>query len=100
MAVGKNLLSIFFSFTLVMGLLPCSAFADPSDSSSNSTELSSDALNSNESEFADGGVASKPDPTDPESETDFNGYASGGEDVGFGVGDEFANEQELSAPRL
>ena len=98
MAVGKNLLSIFFSFTLVMGLLPCSAFADPSDSSSNSTELSSDALNSNESEFADGGVASKPDPTDPESETDFNGYASGGEDVGFGVGDEFANEQELSAP--
>ena len=81
-----------------MGLLPCSAFADPSDSSSNSTELSSDALNSNESEFADGGVASKPDPTDPESETDFNGYASGGEDVGFGVGDEFANEQELSAP--
>ena len=98
MAVGKNLLSIFFSFTLVMGLLPCSAFADPSDSSSNSTELSSDALNSNESEFADGGVASKPDPTDSESETDFNGYASGGEDVGFGVGDEFANEQELSAP--
>ena len=98
MAVGKNLLSIFFSFTLVMGLLPCSAFADPSDSSSNSTELSSDASNSNESEFADGGVASKPDPTDPESETDFNGYASGGEDVGFGVGDEFANEQELSAP--
>ena len=81
-----------------MGLLPCSAFADPSDSSSNSTELSSDALNSNESEFADGGVASKPDPTDPESKTDFNGYASGGEDVGFGVGDEFANEQELSAP--
>lgn len=98
MAVGKKLLSIFFSFTLVMGLLPCSAFADPSDSSSNSTELSSDALNSNESEFADGGVASKPDPTDSESETDFNGYASGGEDVGFGVGDEFANEQELSAP--
>ena len=98
MAVGKKLLSIFFSFTLVMGLLPCSAFADPSDSSSNSTELSSDASNSNESEFADGGVASKPDPTDPESETDFNGYASGGEDVGFGVGDEFANEQELSAP--
>ena len=98
MAVGKKLLSAFFSFTLVMGLLPCSAFADPSDSSSNSTELSSDALNSNESEFADGGVASKPDPTDSESETDFNGYASGGEDVGFGVGDEFANEQELSAP--
>lgn len=98
MAVGKKLLSVFFSFILVMGLLPCSAFADPSDSSSNSTEPSSDALNSNESEFVDGGVASKPDSTDSEGETDSNGYTSGGEDSGFEVDGEFADEQELSAP--
>ena len=98
MAVGKKLLSVFFSFTLVMGLLPCSAFADPLNSSSNSTELSSDALNSDESEFADGGVASKPGPTDSESEIDSNGDAPGGEDAEFGVDGEFANEQELSAP--
>ena len=98
MAVGKKLLSVFFSFTLVMGLLPCSAFADPSDSSSNSTEPSSDASTSNESEFADGGVASKPDPGDSEGGMDSSGSVSGGEDAGFGVDDEFANEQELSAP--
>ena len=98
MAVGKKLLSVFFSFTLVMGLLPYSAFADPSDSSSNSTESSSDASTSNESEFADGGVASKPDPGDSEGGMDSSGSASGGEDAGFGVDDEFANEQELSAP--
>ena len=98
MAVGKKLLSVFFSFTLVMGLLPCSAFADPSDSSSNSTESSSDALTSNESEFADGGVASKPDPSDSKGGMDSSGSVSGGEDAGFGVDDEFANEQEMSAP--
>ena len=97
MAVGKKLLSVFFSFTLVMGLLPYSAFADPSDSSSNSTESSSDASTSNESEFADGGVASKPDPGDSEGGMDSSGSVSGGEDAGFGVDDEFANEQELSA---
>ena len=94
----KKLLSVFFSFTLVMGLLPYSAFADPSDSSSNSTESSSDASTSNESEFADGGVASKPDPGDSEGGMDSSGSVSGGEDAGFGVDDEFANEQELSAP--
>ena len=98
MAVGKKLLSVFFSFTLVMGLLPYSAFADPSDSSSNSTESSSDALTSNESEFADGGVASKPDPNDSEGRMDSSGSVSGGENAEFGVDDEFANEQELSAP--
>ena len=98
MAVGKKLLSVFFSFTLVMGLLPYSAFADSSDSSSNSTESSSDASTSNESEFADVGVASKPDPGDSEGGMDSSGSASGGEDAGFGVDDEFANEQELSAP--
>ena len=98
MAVGKKLLSVFFSFTLVMGLLPYSAFADPSDSSSNSTESSSDASTSNESEFADGGVASKQDPGDSEGGMDSSGSVSGGEDAGFGVDDEFANEQELSAP--
>ena len=98
MAVGKKLLSVFFSFTLVMGLLPCSAFADPSDSSSNSTEPSSDASTSNESEFADGGIASKPDPGDSEGGMDSGGSVSGGEDAEFGVDDEFANEQELSAP--
>ena len=38
MAVGKKLLSAFFSFTLVMGLLPYSAFADSLDSSSDSTK--------------------------------------------------------------
>ena len=98
MAVGKKLLSVFFSFILVMGLLPCSAFADPSNSNSNSTEPSSDASTSSGSEFADGGVASKPDTTDSESETGSNGYASGGEDSGFGVDGEFADERELSAP--
>ena len=98
MAVGKKLLSVFFSFTLVMGLLPYSAFADPSDSSSNSTESSSDASTSNESEFADGGVASKPDPSNSEGGMDSSGSVSGGEDAEFGVGDEFANEQETSAP--
>ena len=98
MAVGKKLLSVFFSFTLAMGLLPYSAFADPSASSSDSTESSSDASTSNESEFADGGVASKPDPGDSEGGMDSSGSVSGGEDAGFGVDDEFANEQELSAP--
>ena len=98
MAVGKKLLSVFFSFTLVMGLLPYSAFADPLDSSSDSTKSSSDASTSTESEFADGGVASKPDPNDSEGRMGSNGSASGGEDAGFGVDDEFANEQELSAP--
>ena len=98
MAVGKKLLSVFFSFTLVMGLLPYSAFADPLDSSSDSTRSSSDASTSNESEFADGGVASKPDPGDSEGGMDSSGSVSGGEDAGFGVDDEFANEQELSAP--
>ena len=98
MAVGKKLLSVFFSFTLVMGLLPYSAFADPLDSSSDSTESSSDASTSNESEFADGGVASKPDPSDSEGGMDSSGSVSGGEDVEFGVGDGFANEQEMSAP--
>ena len=98
MAVGKKLLSAFFSFTLVMGLLPYSAFADPLDSSSNSTESSSDASTSNESEFADGGVASKLDPSDSEGGMDSSGSVSGGEDVEFGVGDEFVNEQEMSAP--
>ncbi len=98
MAVGKKLLSVFFSFTLVMGLLPYSAFADPLNSSSDSTESSSDASTSNESEFADGGVASKPDPSDSRGGIDSNGSVSGGEDAGFGVDDEFANEQELSAP--
>ena len=97
MAIGKKLLSVFFSFTLVMGLLPYSAFADPSDSSSNSTESSSDASTSNESEFADGGVASKPDPNDSEGGMDSNGSVSGGEDPEFGADDEFADEQELSA---
>ena len=98
MAVGKKLLSVFFSFTLVMGLLPCSAFAEPSDSGSNSTESSSDASTSNESEFADGGVASKPDPSNFEGGMDSSGSVSGGEDTGFDVDDEFAEEQELSAP--
>ena len=98
MAVGKKLLSVFFSFTLVMGLLPYSAFADPLDSSSDSTESSSDASTSNESEFADGGVASKPDPSDSEGGMDSNGSVSGGEDPEFGTDDEFADEQELSAP--
>ena len=98
MAVGKKLLSIFFSFTLAMGLLPYSAFADPSASSSDSTESSSDASTSNESEFADGGVASKPDPSNSEGGMDSSGSVSGGEDAEFGVGDEFANEQEMSAP--
>ena len=98
MAVGKKLLSVFFSFTLVMGLLPYSAFADPSDSSSNSTESSSDTSTSNESEFADGGVASKPDPSDSKGGMDSSGSVSGGEDAEFGVDDEFANEQEMSAP--
>ena len=98
MAVGKKLLSVFFSFTLVMGLLPYSAFADPSDSSSNSTESSSDTSTSNESEFADGGVASKPDPSDSKGGIDSSGSVSGGEDAEFGVDDEFANEQEMSAP--
>ena len=98
MAVGKKLLSVFFSFALVMGLLPYSAFADPLDSSSDSTESSSDASTSNESEFADGGVASKPDPSDSRGGIDSNGSVSGGEDPEFGVDDEFADEQELSAP--
>lgn len=98
MAVGKKLLSVFFSFTLVMGLLPYSAFADPSDSSSDSTKSSSDASTSNESEFADGGVASKPDPSDSEGGMDSNGSVSGAEDAGFGVDGDFADEQELSAP--
>lgn len=98
MAVGKKLLSVFFSFTLAMGLLPYSAFADPSASSSDSTESSSDASTSNESEFADGGVASKPDPSNSEGGMDSSGSVSGGEDAEFGVGDEFANEQEMSAP--
>lgn len=98
MAVGKKLLSAFFSFTLVMGLLPYSAFADSLDSSSDSTKSSSDASTSNESEFADGGVASKPDPSDSEGGMDSSGSVSGGEDVEFGVDDEFAEEQELSAP--
>ena len=98
MAVGKKLLSVFFSFTLVMGLLPYSAFADPLDSSSDSTESSSNASTSNESEFADGGVASKPDPSDSEGGMDSNGSVSGGEDPEFGTDDEFADEQELSAP--
>lgn len=98
MAVGKKLLSAFFSFTLVMGLLPYSAFADPLDSSSDSTESSSDASTSNESEFADGGVASKPDPSDSRGGIDSNGSVSGAEDAEFGVDDEFADEQELSAP--
>ena len=98
MAVGKKLLSVFFSFTLVMGLLPYSAFADPLDSSSDSTKSSSDASTSNESEFADGGVASKPDPNDSEDRMGSNGSVSGGEDPEFGTDDEFADEQELSAP--
>lgn len=98
MAVGKKLLSVFFSFTLAMGLLPYSAFADPSASSSDSTESSSDASTSNESEFADGGVASKPDPSNSEGGMDSSGSVSDGEDAEFGVGDEFANEQEMSAP--
>lgn len=98
MAVGKKLLSVFFSFTLAMGLLPYSAFADPSASSSDSTESSSDASTSNESEFADGGVASKPDQSNSEGGMDSSGSVSGGEDAEFGVGDEFANEQEMSAP--
>ena len=97
MAVGKKLLSVFFSFTLVMGLLPYSAFADPSDSSSDSTKSSSDASTSNESEFADGGVTSKPDPSDSEGGMDSNGSVSGAEDAGFGVDGDFADEQELSA---
>ena len=86
------------SFTLVMGLLPYSAFADPLDSSSDSTESSSDVSTSNGSEFADGGVASKPDPNDSEGGMDSNGSVSGGEDPEFGTDDEFADEQELSAP--
>ena len=98
MAVGKKAVSVFFSFTLAMGLLPYSAFADPSASSSDSTESSSDASTSNESEFADGGVASKPDPSNSEGGMDSSGSVSGGEDAEFGVGDEFANEQEMSAP--
>ena len=98
MAVRKKLLSVFFSFTLVMGLLPYSAFADPSDSSSDSTKSSPDASTSNGSEFADGGVASKPDPNDSEGGMDSNGSVSGGEDPEFGTDDEFADEQELSAP--
>ena len=98
MAVGKKLLSVFFSFTLVMGLLPYSAFADPLDSSLDSTESSSDASTSNESEFADGGVASKLDPSDSRGGIDSNGSVSGAEDAEFGVDDEFADEQELSAP--
>lgn len=98
MAVGKKLLSVFFSFTLVMGLLPYSAFADPLDSSSDSTESSSDVSTYNGSEFADGGVASKPDPNDSEGGMDSNGSVSGGEDPEFGTDDEFADEQELSAP--
>ena len=98
MAVGKKLLNVFFSFALVMGLLPYSAFADPSDSNSNSTESSSDASTSDESEFADGGVVSKLDPNDSEGGMDSNGSVSGGEDAEFGVDDEFANEQEMSAP--
>ena len=98
MAVGKKLLSVFFSFTLVMGLLPYSAFADPLDSSSDSTESSSDVSTSNGSEFADGVVASKPDPNDSEGGMDSNGSVSGGEDPEFGTDDEFADEQELSAP--
>lgn len=98
MAVGKKLLSVFFSFTLVMGLLPYSAFADPLDSSSDSTESSSDVSTSNGSEFADGGVASKPDPNDSEGGMDSNGSVSGGEDPEFGTDDEFVDEQELSAP--
>ena len=81
-----------------MGLLPYSAFADPSDSSSDSTKSSSDASTSNESEFADGGVASKPDPSDSEGGMDSNGSVSGAEDAGFGVDGDFADEQELSAP--
>lgn len=81
-----------------MGLLPYSAFADPLDSSSDSTESSSDASTSNESEFADGGVASKPDPSDSEGGMDSNGSVSGAEDAGFGVDGDFADEQELSAP--
>ena len=81
-----------------MGLLPYSAFADPSDSSSNSTESSSDASTSNESEFADGGVASKSDPNDSEGGMDSSVSASGEEDAEFGTDDEFANEQELSVP--
>lgn len=81
-----------------MGLLPYSAFADPSDSSSDSTKSSSDASTSNESEFADGGVASKPDPSDFEGGMDSNGSVSGAEDAGFGVDGDFADEQELSAP--
>ena len=80
-----------------MGLLPYSAFADPSDSSSDSTKSSSDASTSNESEFADGGVASKPDPSDSEGGMDSNGSVSGAEDAGFGVDGDFADEQELSA---
>ena len=98
MAVGKKLLSVFFSFTLVMGLLPYSAFADPLDSSSDSTKSSSDESTSNESEFTDGGVASKLDPSDSEGGMDSNGSVSGGEDAEFSLDDEFANEQELSAP--
>ena len=98
MAVGKKLLSVFFSFTLVIGLLPYSAFADTLDSSSDSTESSSDVSTSNGSEFADGGVASKPDPNDSEGGMDSNGSVSGGEDPEFGTDDEFADEQELSAP--
>ena len=98
MAVGKKLLSVFFSFTLVMGLLPYSAFADPLDSSSDSTKSSSDESTSNEPEFTDGGVASKPDPSDSEGRMDSNGSVSGGEDAEFSLDDEFANEQELSAP--
>ena len=98
MAVGKKLLSIFFSFTLVMGLLPYSAFADPLDSSSDSTKSSSDESTSNESEFTDGGVASKPDPSDSGGGMDSNGSVSGGKDAEFSLDDEFANEQELSAP--
>ena len=98
MAVGKKLLSIFFSFALVVGLLPYSAFADPLDSSSNSTESSSGMATSNESEFADDGVASKPDPADSEGGMDSNGSVPAGEDTEFGADDESADEQELSAP--
>ena len=98
MAVEKKLLSVFFSFTLVMGLLPYSAFADPLNSNANSAGSSSDASTSNESELADGGVASKPDSGGSGGEIDFNSSVSGGEDTGFAGDDESADEQELSAP--
>lgn len=98
MAVEKKMLSVFFSFTLVMGLLPYSAFADPLNSNANSAGSSSDASTSNESELADGGVASKPDSGGSGGEIDSNSSVSGGEDTGFAGDDESADEQELSAP--